>query len=99
MTIEEAKRILHPDTSREAIREAEYDLWESGYSKEDAINVVEEACLLACEALEKQISKEVLETVQVSLRSTWYECPACEGDLTHVRSFYCPYCGQKLAWN
>lgn len=50
MTIEEAKRILHPDTSREAIAEINE---QNGYDHEKGIEKVKEACLVACEALDK----------------------------------------------
>lgn len=44
MTLAEAKRILHSDTSREAL---------IGYSRERGIALVEEACIVACEAIDK----------------------------------------------
>lgn len=44
MTLAEAKRILHPDTSREAL---------IGYSRERGVALVEEACKVACEAIDK----------------------------------------------
>lgn len=53
MTLAEAKRILHPDTSREALIR---------YSRERGIAVVEEACIVACEAIEKlEVLKEWVE--------------------------------------
>lgn len=51
------------------------------------------------EALEKQIPKKVLEADDKDLSDIWYRCPACKGDMTHIRGFYCPYCGQKLDWS
>lgn len=39
MTREEAKRLLHPDTTKEAL---------FGTSREEGIALVEEACLVAC---------------------------------------------------
>ena len=50
MTIEEAKRILHPNTSREALAEINE---KNGYDHEKGIEKVKEACLVACEALDK----------------------------------------------
>jgi hypothetical protein len=44
MTIDEAIKILHPNTSYEALL---------GYNKKDAIKLVEEACILACECMEE----------------------------------------------
>lgn len=48
MTKEEAKRILHPDTTSEALRE---------YKLDDREEAVEKACLIACEALEEKEDK------------------------------------------
>ena len=50
MTIEEAKRILHPDTSREAIAEINE---QNGFDREKGIEKVKEACLVACEVMDK----------------------------------------------
>ena len=44
MTLVEAKRILHPDTSREAL---------IGYNREYGVALVEEACRVACEAIDR----------------------------------------------
>ena len=54
MTLAEAKKILHPDTSREAL---------IIYSRERGIAVVEEACRVACEAIEKlEVLKEWIDS-------------------------------------
>lgn len=47
MTAAEAKRIIHPDTTLEALAEIE--------SKSVKVAAVDEACLVACVALDKQI--------------------------------------------
>lgn len=51
MTIQEARRILHPETTTEALAGIEYY---GGYigvaAKQKAVN---EACIVACEAIEK----------------------------------------------
>ena len=50
MTLAEAKRILHPDTSKEAL---------IGYSREFGVELKKEACIVACEAIEKlEVIKE-----------------------------------------
>ena len=49
MTFEEAKRILHPDTTSEAFKELALD-------GVDAIKACEQACLVACEAIDKVIA-------------------------------------------
>lgn len=53
MTAAEAKRIIHPDTTAEALAEIEYYGEFSGKDAKTA--AVDEACLVACAALDKQI--------------------------------------------
>lgn len=91
MTIEEAIKILHPGTTKEALL---------GYGKEDAIKLVEEACILACECMEKQIEKKVIN-YEKCLGNIEGKCQSCgetysfkEGDEFN----YCPECGQRLDW-
>lgn len=100
MTYEEAKRILHPNTTLEALTEIEYY---AGFHGEQAKrDAVDEACVVACEALEKQIpkkpipyekdSEEVLEE---------YSCPECNAPydvLFDGKLKFCPNCGQRLKW-
>lgn len=58
MTIKEAHKILHPDTTRKALEEIRY---RAGFkSREEEIKKVEDACIVACEALEKQDAKKVI---------------------------------------
>ena len=45
MDYKEAKRLLHPYTTRDAIREIE--------DKQEAINKINEACFVACEAMDE----------------------------------------------
>ncbi len=56
MTYEEAKRILHPDTTIDALTEIEYYAGFNG--KEARLKAVDEACVVACEALEKCMKME-----------------------------------------
>ena len=51
MTYEEAKRILHPDTTRDAIRELALD-------GVDAVKAAEQACTVACEAIDKVLASQ-----------------------------------------
>jgi|GEM_PF-4881325 hypothetical protein len=53
MTYKEAKRILHPYTTRKALAEIEF--FGGFHGKEKSRKAVDEACLIACEALDKQI--------------------------------------------
>lgn len=52
MSIEEAIRILDPETSADAITEIKYY---AGFNEEKAIEKVEEACELACDIMRKYI--------------------------------------------
>ena len=98
MTYEEAMKILHPDTTLTALAEVEYY---GGFNGQEAkIKAVEEACLLACEALEKQIPKKPTRT-----RGKYghTECACCGwvvesfcGDLEQYP--FCPNCGQAIDW-
>ena len=49
-------------------------------------------------AVEKQNEKQIIDNTPTE-GDVWYQCPACKGDLTKIRSFCCPYCGQRLSWN
>ena len=57
MSIEEAIRILDPETSADAITEIKYH---AGFNKEKSIEKVEEACVLACD-----IMREHLEDTEI----------------------------------
>lgn len=88
MTPKEAIKLLHPNTTKEAIRKIE----ENGG---DAIKAVEEACVIACEAIEKQIPKK---PISVPPRMDKVFCPNCR----HMQTFaneYCYWCNQKLDWS
>lgn len=53
MTCEEARKILHPDTTLQTLAEIEYYAGFNG--KEAKIKAVEEACIIACEALDREL--------------------------------------------
>ena len=96
MTHEEAMKILHPNTTLTALAEVEYY---GGFNGQEAkIKAVEEACLLACEALEKQIPKK-----PTMGKYGHTECACCGwvvesfcGDLEQYP--FCPHCGQAIDW-
>ena len=95
MTYEEAMKILHPDTMSTALAEVEYYGGFNG--KEAKIKAVEEACLLACEALEKQIPKKPRETRCALM------CARCGHKITEkgckkLDRNYCKKCGQAIDW-
>ena len=56
-----------------------------------------EACKMGVQALEKQMSKKLIE------KNPWiYTCPCCNSQDTHTlvkRFAYCPDCGQALDWS
>ena len=55
MTYEQAKKILHPDTTLETLAEIEYY---AGFNGEEAKRkAVDEACLVACESLDKCMNR------------------------------------------
>lgn len=101
MTNEQAIRLLHPDTTAEAIAEIEYKHGFRG--KQAAINKIDKACELACKALEKQIPKK-----PISYDKHYYKCPCCEEDLDideddiyvyqEIPPNFCYMCGQALEW-
>lgn len=100
MTAEEAKRILHPDTTVEALAEIEYY---DGFSGKNAkVAAVDEACLVACAALDKQIPKK--PTYLAIANNNGYiiydcECPSCEQSHRELFPFaFCIHCGQALDW-
>lgn len=53
MTCEEARKILHPDTTFQALTKVEYYAGFNG--REAKIKAIEEACIIACEALDKEL--------------------------------------------
>lgn len=59
MTVEEAIRILDPETSKDAINEIKYY---AGFNKDRVIDKVDEACIIAC-----NIMKEYLEDREIAI--------------------------------
>ena len=99
MTYKEAKRILHPDTTGKALAEIEFK------GKEKLQEAVDEACLMACEALDKQIQEPPV--VLNHKGSKHFFCVACDmrlvseinGELCAGRkTHFCPDCGQAIVW-
>ena len=88
MKIEEAIRLLHPDTSADEIAKIKYKYGFRG--EEHAIHKVERACKIACKAMEKQKSmKVIIDETSSDI------CPAC-GDFVSKNMRYCISCGQKI---
>lgn len=100
MTYEEAKRILHPDTTWEAL--AEIGFLAGFKSKEKVQEEVDEACLVACEALEKQIPMKptCLNRTQHFENCDVVLCPRCKKRLKmKSKGKYCDKCGGALDWS
>lgn len=99
MTYEAAKRILHPDTTLEALAEIEFLGGFKG--KEKSQDAVDEACLMACEALDKQIPQRPINLSNATLDAycAIFRCPRCEGRLKmKSKGSYCDKCGQAIDW-
>lgn len=98
MKYEEAIKILHPDTTFMALAEVEYF---GGFrGKEAKIKTVDEACVIACEALKKQIPKKLIYEHEQSSpfgEDDYAYCPCCENPLPNGVN-YCEVCGQRLLW-
>lgn len=106
MSIEEAIRLLDPKTTRETLAEIEYY---GGFSGDVAcVAAIEDACMLAIEALEKQIPMAVAtHTIFNDYLQAWERirvCPVCGVDTPVPRAleiweWWCPDCGQRLNWS
>lgn len=100
MKTEEAIRLLHPDTTAEAIAEIKYKHGFRG--KDAAINKINKACEMACKALEKQMPKKI------ELWNGQCCCPNCKklyGSYSQLKTLttwempFCKWCGQALDWD
>lgn len=99
MTYEEAKRILHPDTTFEAL--AEIESYAGFNGKQAKLKAVDDACIVACEALEKQIPNKPYYTDDEELPRRICVCGAglgFIGDMSYLPNV-CPNCGQRLDWS
>lgn len=100
MTYEEAKRILHPDTTREALAEIEF--LGGFHGQERSREAVDKACFLACGALEKQIPMKPinLSNARYDAYCAVFRCPRCNGRLkVKSKGEYCDKCGGALDWS
>lgn len=89
MTAAEAKRIIHPETTAEALAEIK--------GENAKVAVVDDACLVACAALDKQIPKKPRETRYALM------CANCGHKITEkgckkLHRDYCKKCGQRILW-
>ena len=111
MDYQEAKRLLHPDTTRDAI-------WEIA-DKQEAIKKINEACVIACDAIDelqeyKQLGtlEEVREAVEKQKKKKpkgdlhsvpHYRCPNCNSTVklyqNSKKDEICKWCGQRIEWS
>ena len=97
MTYEEAIKILHPDTTLMALAEVEYFGGFKG--KEAKIKAVDEACVIAYEALEKQIPKKPKRYIAFDGIER-NGCPACsKNEILYAGQKFCSVCGQAIDWS
>lgn len=97
MTIEYAIKLLDPATTVETIAELEYYAGFSG--KKAAIHAIDDACEIACKAMEKLIPKKpnihgYREGREINTIS--YTCPSCNKRINIAD--YCEHCGQAIKW-
>ena len=101
MKIEEAIKLLHPDTSADEIAEIKYKYGFRG--EEQAIHKINKARKIACETMKKQIPKKPI-MIEGDLYSV-LSCPSCKEHIMNVWNRadyelkYCHYCGQALDWS
>lgn len=104
MTYQEAISILHPDTTLEAL--SEYEYYGGFNGKEARIKAVEEACVVACEAMKFRIPTKVMKK---ATNLECYCCPNCKNVVDEFWTFgnqkirieklFCVFCGQALDWS
>lgn len=101
MSIERAIRLLHPDTTIEAI--AEIEEYNGLTNKPAAIAAINDACKIACVSMEKDVAKSIkynrnYKRNELEYYTFW--CPTCEQNIVNLNVYhkYCPNCGQKLNW-
>lgn len=81
MTLEEAERILNPETTIGAINEIKYYC---GFNQEKAIAEVEKACEIGAKAIREKAEREKgCEYCNIPINSAYFVN-------------YCPNCGRKL---
>ena len=106
MNLQEAIRMIHPDTSRDEIWKHPY----CGY-QDKMIKVIDEAITIVCDAAKKQIEvapivyTDTRQQVYTDVQVDTYECPMCGSylcdcdDADEYGPLYCPDCGQKIDWS
>lgn len=102
MDAREALEILHPDTTVKALNRIE--CFGEFYGAVARLKAIDEACLLACEALEKQVPNRPYVWGDGysggELVYDMWDCPNCGEtyELDYDDCKYCPKCGQAILW-
>lgn len=73
----------------------EFYLAEQGGRATDAVLLINEDVAEWQKLKERDTAKDI---IHVGERKVWYRCPVCEADLSHIKSEFCPFCGQRLKW-
>lgn len=109
MDYKEAIEILHPDTTEKKLEEIRYSAGFNAYKA--SINAVNEACIVACEAMEKlqeKFEKESSKPIHIRYRikSTgrirhMIYCGKCGefGKRVSQGDNFCRHCGTPIDWN
>lgn len=108
MDYKEAIEILHPDTTAKKLAEIGYYAGFNSYEAER--NAVNEACIVACDAMEKLLKESNQPTKPIHTRykikssgrmhhTIW--CGKC-GEFTQriaIGDKYCRHCGTPIDWS
>lgn len=107
MTEQKAIEILHPDTTLKALEEIRYY---AGFRAGEAeLAAVDEACIMACDALKKQIPVKPIHVIYTPIKTKGYHgrkhhmvyCGVC-GKFTQrvaIGDKYCRECGTRIDWS
>ena len=81
MTLEQAIRILHPDTCTEALNEMGDEI--------DARKIFDTACLLACKVMQREVERgKGCERCCTGAYLT--------NNVSHPQFNFCPHCGARM---
>lgn len=86
--LREAIRIIHTKTTAKALSKYRY--------KKEAIQAVDEACEVVCDAARHRIDLEPI--VRTENGSETHYCRNCGKIITMLYKPYCPECGQGIKW-
>ena len=87
MEIEQAMKILHPDTTLQALAEVEYY---AGFRQGATLEACDEACVAVCDEIERLRAENNIFTQSVGQNTS--------SALTYkdIKTNFCPNCGREL---